>query len=45
VRKVVGVPNGDGRSGSILRFALRDVRNAALNRQPRVLRCFAKVGA
>lgn len=29
VRKVVGVPNGDGKSGSILKFALRDVRNAA----------------
>jgi hypothetical protein len=27
-RKVVGVPNGDGRSGSIQRFALSEVRNA-----------------
>jgi hypothetical protein len=28
-RNVVGVPNGDGRSGSILKFALRLVKNAA----------------
>lgn len=42
MRKVVGVPNGEGKSGSILRFALRDVRKAALNRQPPVLWCFAK---
>lgn len=33
-RKEIGVPNGDGRSGSILRFALSDVKNAALVRNP-----------
>lgn len=33
-RKVVGVPNGEGRSGSMRRFTLRDVRNAALVRNP-----------
>jgi hypothetical protein len=29
-RKDVGVGNGEGRSGSILRFALRDVKNAVV---------------
>lgn len=33
-RKEVGVPNGEGRSGSILRFALSEDRNAALVRNP-----------
>jgi hypothetical protein len=31
-RKDVGVPNGEGRSGSILRFALSDVRKAIIAR-------------
>lgn len=45
MRKVVGVPNGDGKSGSILKLALRDVRKAAMKCQPLVLRCFEQVGA
>jgi hypothetical protein len=33
-RNDVGVGNGEGRSGSILRFALSDVKNAALVLNP-----------
>ena len=31
-RKLVGVGSGEGRSGSILRFALSEVRNAVVAR-------------
>lgn len=36
-RKLLGVPRGEGRSGSIRRFALREVRNAALVRKPGIV--------